>query len=69
VSDVLFAPLSVGASVAVRDLYTGVWHHGFIVEEPRGSPVWGYRLRRRSDNTVLAKVVPAVDVIPSGARR
>jgi predicted RNA methylase len=69
VSDVLFAPLNVGSPVAVRDLYTGVWHDGFTVEEPSGSPPWGYRLRRRSDNEVLAKVVPALDVIPSSARR
>jgi len=69
VSDVQFVPLAIGSSVAVRDLYTGAWQDGFTVEERSGSPPWGYRLRRCSDNAVLSKVVPAVDVIPSSAGR
>jgi len=67
VSDVVFVPLDVGSSVAVRDLFTGAWHDGFTVEERSGSPPWGYRLRRCSDNVVLPVLIPADDVIPSRA--
>jgi hypothetical protein len=68
VSDVLLALLDVGSPVAVRDLYTGAWVEGFTVEEQRGSPPWGYRLRHGSEDPTFAQVVPALDVIPVNAR-
>jgi hypothetical protein len=51
--------LSVGSEVAVKTHYLGSWARGFEVAELR---VEGYVLKRVSDGSVLASVVPFDEV-------
>lgn len=51
--------LVVGTKVEVRTGFDGNWSNGFVVEEHVDD---GYRIRRRSDNTVLPAVFDAGQV-------
>lgn len=51
--------LHIGTKVDVRTGFDRSWASGFHVEEATDE---GYRVRRRSDGTVLPTVIPAEDV-------
>jgi hypothetical protein len=51
--------LGVGCEVAVRTRYLGTWSDGF---EIAAIHVDGYRIRRTSDGSVFADVIPFNDV-------
>jgi hypothetical protein len=58
--------LSPGTRVEVRCSFEGTWSPGFEIAEvvPEHGGNVGYRLRRQSDEAVLATVFPAGDIIP-----
>lgn len=51
--------LTVGTKVEVRTGFDGDWTNGFAVADQTEG---GYRIRRRSDGTVLPKVFDAEEV-------
>jgi hypothetical protein len=61
----LLRTLDVGGDVGVRSAYDGLWTWGFQVAEVVGDADFPcYRVRRRSDNTLLPALLPASDVVP-----
>lgn len=54
--------LAPGTEVEVRSAFDRSWKRGFVVEE---SSEQGYRLRRRSDGTVLPTPFPADAIRPA----
>jgi hypothetical protein len=64
-SPLLLPTLKVGSDIAVRGAYDGAWSRGFQVAALVNTADFPcYRVRRRIDNTVLAALFPASDVIP-----
>jgi hypothetical protein len=51
-----------GTRVEVRSRFDRRWARGFEVVEPIEQPRLGYRIRRRSDRSVLPVVFAAEDV-------
>jgi hypothetical protein len=54
-------PLEPGTDVEVRSTFDRSWARGFVIE---GASEQGYRLRRRSDDSVLPAAFPADAIRP-----
>ena len=57
-----FPPADSGTRVEVRSKFDQQWVGGFEVAEPVAEPDAGYRIRRRSDRSVLPIVFAPEDV-------
>ena len=57
-----FHPADSGTPVEVRSRFDQQWVSGFEVAEPVEEPDVGYRIRRRSDRSVLPIVFAPDDV-------
>lgn len=57
-----FQPADSGTRVEVRSRFDRQWVGGFEVAEPLAGPDAGYRIRRRSDRSVLPVVFAPEDV-------
>jgi hypothetical protein len=55
-------PAESGTKVEVRSRFDRQWVHGFEIAERVAQPRAGYRIRRRSDRSVLPVVFPVEDV-------
>jgi hypothetical protein len=56
-------PLQPGTDVEVKSSFDQGWKRGFVVEDTSQN---GYRLRRRSDGSVLPTAFPPDVVRPAG---
>jgi hypothetical protein len=57
-----FHPAHSGTRVEVRSKFDHAWVSGFEIVEPVEEPDAGYRIRRRSDHSVLPVVFAPEDV-------
>jgi len=57
-----FGSVDCGTRVEVRSRFDRRWVGGFEIAEPIGEPRAGYRIRRRSDRSVLPVVFSPEDV-------
>jgi len=59
--------LAVGTPVEVRCRFDRRWSHGFAIQEAVREPE-GYRIRRRSDDSILPSIFTEAEVRPDRRR-